>query len=43
VRSTFRSTSPNWAYWTPVTEFEWRGFLTVSRLLTLRAYGRLAG
>lgn len=35
--------SPNWAYWTPVTEFEWRGFLTVSRLLTLRAYGRLAG
>jgi hypothetical protein len=33
----------NWAYWTPVTEFEWRGFLTVSRLLTLRAYGRLAG
>ncbi|WP_067806586.1 hypothetical protein [Actinomadura formosensis] len=27
--------------WTPVTRPEWRGFTTVERLLTLRAYGRL--
>ncbi|MFE9101371.1 hypothetical protein ACFYYL_27105 [Actinomadura geliboluensis] len=27
--------------WTPVTRPEWRGFVTVERLLTLRAYGRL--
>ena len=27
--------------WTPVTRPEWRGFVTVDRLLTLRAYGRL--
>ncbi|MES9540223.1 hypothetical protein [Actinomadura sp. NPDC000600] len=27
--------------WTPVTRPEWRGFVTVERLRTLRAYGRL--
>ncbi|MFA1548118.1 hypothetical protein [Actinomadura chokoriensis] len=27
--------------WTPVTRPEWRGLVTVGRLLTLRAYGRL--
>jgi hypothetical protein len=29
-----------WLIWTPVTEHEWRGILTVERLKTLRAYGR---
>lgn len=32
---------PNFPAWTPVTSFEWSGHLTVSRLATLRAYGRL--
>jgi hypothetical protein len=27
--------------WTPITRPEWRGFITVERLRTLRAYGRL--
>jgi hypothetical protein len=31
----------NWLIWTPVVEHEWGGFITVLRLLTLRAYGRL--
>ncbi|WP_157250160.1 hypothetical protein [Nonomuraea typhae] len=31
----------NWTTWTPVVEHEWGGYLTVARLLTLRAYGRL--
>lgn len=31
-----------WLIWTPITEHEWRGALTVERLKTLRAYGRLA-
>lgn len=30
-----------WLIWTPITEPEWRGILTVERLKTLRAYGRL--
>ncbi|WP_229073351.1 hypothetical protein [Actinoplanes sp. DH11] len=28
--------------WTPITRPEWRGWVTVGSLLTLRAYGRLA-
>jgi hypothetical protein len=32
----------NWPAWTPVVQHEWSGFVTVARLLTLRAYGRLA-
>ncbi|MEW2356654.1 hypothetical protein [Spirillospora sp. NPDC029432] len=28
-------------FWTPITEPEWRGFVTVERLRTLHAYGRL--
>jgi hypothetical protein len=31
-----------WPIWTPITEYEWRGVLTVERLRTLRAYGRFA-
>jgi len=31
----------NWPAWTPVVQHEWSGFVTVARLLTLRAYGRL--
>ncbi|WP_433324876.1 hypothetical protein [Spirillospora sp. CA-294931] len=31
----------NFPFWTPVTEPEWRGYITVERLKTLRAYGRL--
>lgn len=31
----------NWRVWTPITEFEWRGSVTVGALNTLRAYGRL--
>ncbi|WP_084964768.1 hypothetical protein [Thermoactinospora rubra] len=31
----------NWAMWTPVVRTEWAGFMTVHRLKTLRAYGRL--
>lgn len=30
----------NWEIWTPVTGPEWRGWQTVERLKTLRAYGR---
>ncbi|HEU4542128.1 MAG TPA: hypothetical protein VFR23_13455 [Jiangellaceae bacterium] len=33
----------NWPAWTPIVRPEWNGFLTVKRLLTLRAYGRLVG
>jgi len=32
----------NFLIWTPKTEPEWRGHVTVERLKTLRAYGRLA-
>ncbi|HEX6336335.1 MAG TPA: hypothetical protein VFZ85_05225 [Jiangellaceae bacterium] len=37
------SWSFNWLAWTPVVRHEWGGFVTVARLLTLRAYGRFAG
>lgn len=30
-----------WGIWTPVVEFEWRPYLTIDALVTLRAYGRL--
>jgi|RhiMethySRZTD1v2_1073278.scaffolds.fasta_scaffold01351_9 hypothetical protein len=30
----------NWPAWTPATEHEWRGHLTVERLKLLRAHGR---
>lgn len=30
----------NWAHWTPLTEPEWRSWMTIDRLRTLRAYGR---
>ncbi|SDC32528.1 hypothetical protein SAMN05216174_1011010 [Actinokineospora iranica] len=30
-----------WAIWTPVTEFEWAGVLTIESLKTLRAYNLL--
>lgn len=30
-----------WMDWNPATTLEWRGWLTVETLLTLRAYGRL--
>lgn len=33
--------APNWPMWTPLVEHEWGGYLTVQRLRTLRAYGRL--
>lgn len=33
----------NWLIWTPLVEHEWGGHLTVERLKTLRAYGRLPG
>lgn len=33
----------NWEAWTPATGPEWRGTMTVNRLLTLRAYGRFPG
>ncbi|MFI7696022.1 hypothetical protein ACIBQ6_43620 [Nonomuraea sp. NPDC049655] len=32
---------PNWNTWTPLVAHEWAGYLTVARLQTLRAYGRL--
>lgn len=32
-----------WPVWTPVTEPEWRGRITVDRLATLAAYGRVEG
>lgn len=31
----------NFLSWTPITEPEWRGWVTLENLLTLRAYGRL--
>ncbi|HEX6469181.1 MAG TPA: hypothetical protein VF069_08805 [Streptosporangiaceae bacterium] len=31
----------NWPIWTPVAGHDWRGWITVQRLLTLQAYGRL--
>ncbi|MFC5817267.1 prenyltransferase/squalene oxidase repeat-containing protein [Nonomuraea harbinensis] len=31
----------NWPMWTPVVEHEWGGYLTMGRLRTLQAYGRL--
>lgn len=31
-----------WLDWNPATTLEWRGYLTVETLLTLKAYGRLA-
>ncbi|MEV0150197.1 MULTISPECIES: hypothetical protein [unclassified Nonomuraea] len=31
----------NWTMWTPLVEHEWGGYVTVQRLKTLRAYGRL--
>lgn len=33
--------APNFLMWTPVVAHEWGGHLTVERLKTLRAYGRL--
>ncbi|OUC94176.1 hypothetical protein [Streptosporangium minutum] len=33
--------APNFLMWTPLVAHEWGGFLTVGRLETLRAYGRL--
>ncbi|GAA3703789.1 hypothetical protein GCM10022224_081850 [Nonomuraea antimicrobica] len=33
----------NWEMWTPVVAHEWGGHVTVERLKTLRAYGRLPG
>ncbi|MEV4570858.1 hypothetical protein AB0K12_44510 [Nonomuraea sp. NPDC049419] len=32
---------PNWTMWTPLVEHEWGGYITVQRLQTLHAYGRL--
>lgn len=32
----------NFLIWTPITAHDWRGVITVDRLKTLRAYGRLA-
>lgn len=34
--------TPNFPFWNPVNAFEWRGFVTVRQLVTLRAYGRIA-
>ncbi|MFC4334734.1 hypothetical protein [Salininema proteolyticum] len=34
--------APNFAMWTPVVAHEWGGHLTLARLATLRAYGRIA-
>ncbi|MBG0828641.1 hypothetical protein HS041_12765 [Planomonospora sp. ID67723] len=33
--------APNFPMWTPIVAHEWGGFLTVARLKTLKAYGRL--
>jgi len=30
-----------WRIWTPVTEFDWRPWVTIATLIKLRAYGRL--
>ncbi|TDC89024.1 hypothetical protein E1292_44995 [Nonomuraea deserti] len=35
--------SGNWPMWTPLVGHEWGGYVTVHRLKTLRAYGRLKG
>ncbi|WP_433439171.1 hypothetical protein [Nonomuraea sp. CA-141351] len=35
--------SGNWLMWTPVVAHEWGGYVTMLRLKTLRAYGRLPG
>jgi len=32
----------NWPAWSPAAELDWRGYLTVSSLVTLRANGRLS-
>jgi hypothetical protein len=32
----------NFLMWTPIVSHEWRGYVTMHRLRTLRAYGRLA-
>lgn len=34
--------APNFDMWTPVVRHEWGGHLTLARLTTLRAYGRIA-
>jgi len=31
----------NWPAWSPAAELEWRGFITVDALVTLRDNGRL--
>ena len=31
----------NWPSWSPAAELDWRGFITVSSLVTLRDNGRL--
>jgi len=31
----------NWQVWTPITRFEWPGWVTFEVLTTLKAYGRL--
>jgi hypothetical protein len=31
----------NWPSWSPAAELDWRGFITVSSLMTLRDNGRL--
>jgi len=33
---------PNFEMWTPLVAHEWGGYLTLARLKTLRAYGRIA-
>nr|BFF26096.1 hypothetical protein GCM10025732_40610 [Glycomyces mayteni] len=33
--------APNFAMWTPVVVHEWGGYLTLARLETLKAYGRI--
>ncbi|PRX98545.1 hypothetical protein [Allonocardiopsis opalescens] len=33
---------PGFPFWTPITEPEWRGHLTVGNLVVLRAHGRVA-
>jgi hypothetical protein len=32
----------NWPAWSPAAERDWRGYLTVSNLVILRANGRLS-
>jgi hypothetical protein len=33
---------PNFLTWTPLVAHEWGGYLTLARLKTLKAYGRIA-